>query len=220
MIISRIFFQCPYPGQIVDGSGSASTVNNSNVQGGWFGAGSNNIDADPLFASTSNCCVFHEGSGCDDPDCAAVVCDAEPRCCDKTNDYWGFVCAYLAMYVCSVCPVDARLQAGSPCIDAGDRSTVPTGLLRDLDGNPRFVADACSGAAGPAVDMGAYEFQGTSCDLGNMLTMLAAWGRCDDCGACPSDFDSDCSVGILDLLILLGNAAGAARPPQPRPPAK
>ena len=100
---------------------------------------------------------------------------------------------------------DYRLSAGSPCIDAGDNTAVPEGVLRDLDGNPRFVADACSGAAGQAVDIGAYEFQGTSCDLGDMLTMLAAWGRCDDCGACPSDFDGDCSVDILDLLILLGN---------------
>ncbi len=82
---------------------------------------------------------------------------------------------------------------------------MPEGVLRDLDGNPRFVADACAGASGATVDMGAYEFQGTSCDLGTMLEMLAAWGRCNDCGTCPADFDGDCSVGILDLLILLGN---------------
>ncbi len=53
--------------------------------------------------------------------------------------------------------------------------------------------------------MGAYEFQGTSCDLGAMMTMLAAWGHCNDCGKCRWDFDDDCSVGILDLLILLRN---------------
>ena len=59
-------------GQIVDWTAS-STVSYSNVQGGWFGAGTNNIDADPLFVSTSNCCVLHEGSGCDDPDSTAAV---------------------------------------------------------------------------------------------------------------------------------------------------
>ncbi len=103
---------------------------------------------------------------------------------------------------------DYRLQPGSPCIDAGDNTAVPKGVLRDLDGNPRFVADACAGASGPVVDMGAYEFQGTSCDLGDVMAMLAAWGHCDDCRtpqACPSDLDGDCSVGILDLLILLGS---------------
>ena len=100
---------------------------------------------------------------------------------------------------------DFRLQAGSPCIDAGDNTAVPEGVLRDLDGNPRFVADACAGESGVTVDMGAYEFQGTSCDLSNIPALLAAWGSCPDCGTCPADFDGDCSVGILDLLILLGN---------------
>jgi len=100
---------------------------------------------------------------------------------------------------------DLRLSPGSPCIDAGDNTAVPNGVLRDLDGNPRFVADACAGDSGATVDMGAYEFQGTSCDLSDMLEILAVWGPCSDCGTCPADFDGDCSVGILDLLILLGN---------------
>ena len=100
---------------------------------------------------------------------------------------------------------DLRLQPGSPCIDAGDNAAVPKFVLRDLDGNPRFVADVCAGADGATVDMGAYEFQGTSCDLGTMLAMFAAWGRCNDCGDCQADLDGDCSVGILDLLILLAN---------------
>jgi hypothetical protein len=51
---------------------------------------------------------------------------------------------------------DYRLRAGSPCIDAGNNAAVPSGVTTDLDGNPRIV--------GPAVDMGAYEFQGT-CNL-------------------------------------------------------
>jgi len=98
-----------------------------------------------------------------------------------------------------------RLSAGSPCIDAGDNTAVPTGVLRDLDGNPRFVADACAGERGATVDLGAYEFQGTSCDLGTLTAMLAAWGPCGDRGKCRYDFDGDASVGILDLLILLGS---------------
>ncbi len=100
---------------------------------------------------------------------------------------------------------DFRLSAGSPCIDAGDNTAVPQFVLRDLDGNPRFAADACAGDSGATVDMGAYEFQGSCCVVGNIMALLAAWGMCDDCGKCASDFDGDCSVGILDLLILLGN---------------
>ncbi|MCL5256307.1 MAG: Ig-like domain-containing protein [Chloroflexi bacterium] len=57
-----------------------------------------------------------------------------------------------------------HLGAGSPCIDAGNNSVITAGT--DLDGNPRFkddtgTPDTGSGTA-PIVDMGAYEFQGTT----------------------------------------------------------
>ncbi|MHC4676301.1 MAG: right-handed parallel beta-helix repeat-containing protein, partial [Planctomycetota bacterium] len=42
-----------------------------------------------------------------------------------------------------------RLLPGSPCIDAGDNSSVPPSVLTDLDGDPRI--------ANGTVDMGAYE---------------------------------------------------------------
>jgi hypothetical protein len=47
-----------------------------------------------------------------------------------------------------------KLQAGSPCINAGNNSTVST--TNDLAGNPRIVAGV--------VDMGAYEFYGAQDD--------------------------------------------------------
>ena len=74
---------------------------------------------------------------------------------------------------------DLRLEAGSPCIDAGDNEAVPADLADldgdndtlepvpfDLDGHTRFFDDVTvpdSGNApggGPIVDMGAYEFDG------------------------------------------------------------
>jgi len=39
--------------------------------------------------------------------------------------------------------------------------------------------------------------------IADFLALIAAWGRCDDCSACPGDLDGDCNVGILDLLELL-----------------
>ncbi len=57
---------------------------------------------------------------------------------------------------------DFRLQSGSPCIDAADNTAVPEDITTDLDGNPRFVDDACTPDTGngtpPIIDMGAYEF--------------------------------------------------------------
>ncbi len=110
-----------------------------------------------------------------------------------------------------------RLSPGSPCIDAGDNLAVPRGIEFDLDGNPRFVDDPCADDTGngerPIVDMGAFEFQGTSCDIdgdgtvgaSDLLILLVSWGPCADCGNCPADLDGDCTVGASDLLILLAN---------------
>ncbi|MCH8315682.1 MAG: hypothetical protein IID41_06875 [Planctomycetes bacterium] len=84
---------------------------------------------------------------------------------------------------------DLNLSPGSPCIDAGDNTAVPEGIDTDLDGNDRFVDDLCTDDTGngkpPIVDMGAYEFQ---------LFQVT----------CPWDLDCNGSVGVKDLLFLLG----------------
>jgi hypothetical protein len=110
---------------------------------------------------------------------------------------------------------DYRLSDGSPCIDAGDNTAVPKGTTSDLDGNPRFVDDLGTIDTGngdaPIVDMGAYEFQGTSCpwdceptpngDVGinDFLELLGQWGSPGSC-----DFGGG-GVGINDFLDLLAN---------------
>ncbi len=85
-----------------------------------------------------------------------------------------------------------RIGAGSPCIDLGNNTAVPKGIDTDLDGAPRFMDDpdtndcpqpgADCGIA-PIVDMGTYEFQ----------------------PPCQWDLDTNGSVGVGDLLILLAN---------------
>ncbi|MHC4217882.1 MAG: right-handed parallel beta-helix repeat-containing protein [Planctomycetota bacterium] len=112
---------------------------------------------------------------------------------------------------------DYRSSGGSPGIDAASNSAVPAGVSTDLDGNPRQMNDPCAADIGPdgplVVDMGAYEFQCTSCDLvvdgdvgiSDFLALLANWGPCVTCDNCPGDFDGDCEVGVSDFLILLAN---------------
>ena len=84
-----------------------------------------------------------------------------------------------------------NLSPGSPCIDAGDNSAVPKGIDKDLDGFDRFVDTRCTddtgnpGPPGPIVDMGAYEFQ--------LFQVTCKW-----------DLVCNGSVGVKDLLILLG----------------
>ena len=55
---------------------------------------------------------------------------------------------------------DLRLRPGSPAIDAGVNDFFTAGDV-DLDGNPRLADDP--GIPGNSVDIGAYEFQGTTC---------------------------------------------------------
>ncbi len=60
-----------------------------------------------------------------------------------------------------------RLGPGSPCIDSGSNLQVTLGTTQDLDGKPRFRNDPWSPNTGvgpaPVVDIGAYEFVGSSC---------------------------------------------------------
>jgi len=69
-----------------------------------------------------------------------------------------------------------RLQAGSPCIDAGDNDAVTE--ASDLDGNVRVVDGDCDSVA--VVDMGAYEF---------------GW-------VYLGDFDGGCDVNLVDFAIM------------------
>jgi hypothetical protein len=114
---------------------------------------------------------------------------------------------------------DYRLESGSPCIDAGDNLAVPADSKLDLAGEPRFQDDPCTFDTGnpdginPIVDMGAYEFQTTSCDAdGNgvvnaadLAQVLATWGACNPDNPCTTDFNGDGVVDEADLAQLLAN---------------
>lgn len=39
----------------------------------------------------------------------------------------------------------------------------------------------------------------------DLITLLGAWGRCEDCDECVADLDGDCVVGTADLIILLSS---------------
>ncbi len=114
---------------------------------------------------------------------------------------------------------DLRLMPCSAGIDAGDNSSVPPEVTTDLDGNPRFVDDAGTPDGGnppggePFVDMGAYEFQGTSCfgdldgdgevDLSDLGTLLGNYGMTSGANYAAGDLDGDEDVDLSDLSALL-----------------
>ncbi|MBN1188806.1 MAG: hypothetical protein JXA46_03560, partial [Dehalococcoidales bacterium] len=75
---------------------------------------------------------------------------------------------------------DYHLQAGSPCIDAGDNTAVPEGVSTDFEGDPRFLDDTGMPDTGsgtpPIVDMGADEYDGQSPGPGTQYTITATAG--------------------------------------------
>jgi len=130
---------------------------------------------------------------------------------------------------------DFRLQAGSPCIDAGHNWLVPPDAEdldgdgdrtecapHDLDGAPRFRDDETkddTGCGSPAVvDMGAHEADGTAAHpviVGDLtgdgsigfadLTALLAVWGPCPAGCCAADLNVDGNVGFADLTTLLAS---------------
>ncbi|MBT8484916.1 MAG: right-handed parallel beta-helix repeat-containing protein [Phycisphaerales bacterium] len=115
---------------------------------------------------------------------------------------------------------DLRLDAGSVSIDAGNNFALPTEIAFDVAGEERFRDDPGVPDTGlvdmrPPIDMGAYEFQGSSKStcLGDtdgdglvgftdLVSIIALWGPCPP-GDCPQDVSGDGVIGFSDLLTIL-----------------
>jgi len=100
---------------------------------------------------------------------------------------------------------DFRLAPGSPCIDAGANSLVPSGIVTDLAEAPRFyddpnTVDTGQGSA-PVVDMGAYEYH-------------LIYPICGDSDHpfVIGDLNTDCIVSFTDLAILSQNWLVCTKP--------
>lgn len=95
---------------------------------------------------------------------------------------------------------DLRLTASSPAIDAGSNPHVPLGLTTDLAGASRFLNDTGRPDVGvgpaPVVDIGAYEFTGTS----------------PPPPPCNGDVNHDLFVNGADLSVLLSQFGSSVVP--------
>jgi len=184
--------QTPHLGNDPD-SNQEFIVDHCIVTGGHTGpgAGSHIYDVDPLFVRMPS--DGGDGWG-DDP--ATIDVD------ESLNDDFG----------------DLRLSANSWGIDAGDNNAVPADVF-DLDGDgdldepvpfdfngaPRFADDTGIPDVGigpaPVVDIGAFEFQGTSClpdvnsDGSATPTDFTAWINAfnNNLPECDQDRDGSCT---------------------------
>ncbi|MCA9249560.1 MAG: right-handed parallel beta-helix repeat-containing protein [Phycisphaerales bacterium] len=90
---------------------------------------------------------------------------------------------------------DVRLSAQSPAINAGSNSEIPLGVTTDLDGNARFADDftgidcANGGTCAYSLvsDLGAYEFQGSPCELAFDCNSNGVEDECEIAGETAPD---------------------------------
>jgi len=163
----------------IDGNLQDVTVEYSNIQGGWNGAGSNNLDVDPQFAGTQP----HPYQ----------LTDGSP-CVDAGEN--GFV------------PNDVYQVAGEGADPEEPISIDLIGNDRFVDwtGTPVPVVDM--GAYELVCEVGDCEGDLNDdgvVDGADLLIMLQNWGVCADPGNCPGDLNADGVVDGADLLILLSN---------------
>ena len=155
--------------EIVDLAGSISTVRYTDIQGGWTGAGSNNIDVDPMFVDG-----FHlsAGSPCVDaadnnavPKGIDTDLDGNPRFIESpdTPDTGS-----------GVCPI---VDMGADEFQEGTPECCPW----DLDGTGSVgILDLLALLAAWGTDPGGppdFDGDGTVGIL-DLLTLIANWGPC------------------------------------------
>jgi hypothetical protein len=192
-VLHNCIFRGNAPEQItIDPPGATpeATAFYSDVQGGFAGPGSNNIDADPQFVGGpagqwTGTGVYDPATGestFTDADAAFTPGTLVGKLLEPTTltNAERPIVANTATTITVLGDVavwgvpgldyqvnDYRLTGGSPCIDAADNTAVPLGVTTDLDGLPRFLeipetVDTGNGTP-PIVDMGAYEALGDGC---------------------------------------------------------
>ena len=162
-------------------SSGTATVQSSCVQGGWSGAGSNNIDADPQFVNPKNDdFALAPGSPCiDAADNSAVPPDLADL--DDDDDLLE--------------PTPLDLLGAARFVD--DPDTADTGLgappLTDMGAIEFQVASCTADLNGDGV-----------VNAADLAVILGNWGPIPP-GDPAADLNGDGTIGPADLAILLGN---------------
>ncbi len=77
------------------------------------------------------------------------------------------------------------------------RSVSPQGFILRGDGIEASREGSEARKAGKSLRAG--------CGASDLLILLVSWGPCADCNDRVANLIGDCTVGVVDLLILLGN---------------
>ncbi len=89
---------------------------------------------------TGSCCVSNGSPGCENDDCCAAVCAADPFCC---NNMWDSNCANFAALLCPECGADAcgAAGAGDCCSQNGTQGCNDATCCDDVCADDPFCCD-------------------------------------------------------------------------------
>lgn len=189
------------PNQIVDDVGSASTVSFSDVLGGWSGAGSNNIAANPMFINTlAGDLRLLSGSPCIDAgqdsavpldsfdlDADGILLESIPNDLEGSSRFRN-AAVEMGAFESDHCPADTN---GDGVIDHNDYLIMNTNWGTDPPCSSPCPSDINNDGAVSVEDLHIH---------------LATRGDCPEpitAPPCPADFTDDGLVDVQDLIELL-----------------
>jgi hypothetical protein len=155
-----------------------------------------------------DCFVADGTPGCDDCECCALVCGADPFCCDAA---WDGVCAGQAGLVC-VSDCFQIISESTECIGAsGDFNYQVTGSNACTNSTISFDFMGSGGEPGEPMcfDLSLFDNNGDLCCNATVCPTVP------DClpSSQPCDLDGDQAIGVSDLLILLAAWSSSPRGP-------
>ncbi len=151
-------------------------------------------------ACDSDCCIVHDGQGCDDGDCTDIVCEMDSYCCNNT---WDSICAQEAGALCPVCGGDVPVCGDKVCGSGETCSNCPG----DCGVCPPECGDAeCNGdedCVSCAEDCGACQGNccesngGVGCETPSCQDAVCA----ADAWCCNNEWDNICADEAAELCI-------------------